>query len=103
MSDQLQIDFANQNVRRLNTDITPSISQIIGKLLERQQKIIDGKLDQVNKGNLVGVNVRALTDTLDTVPYLTHLDFARCVRELTEFSDFTVLNLAEQVHTSGIL
>ena len=39
---------------------------------------------------------------METVPYLTHLDYVRAVRELTEFSDFTVLNLADDVNTSGI-
>ena len=52
---------------------------------------------------MIGVNIKAMEDTLDSVPYLTHLDFARSIRELTEFTDFTVLNLAEHVETSGIL
>ena len=49
------------------------------------------------------MNVKAQTETVETVPYLTHLDFVRAVRELTEFADFTVLNLAEDISTSGIL
>ncbi len=44
-----------------------------------------------------------MIDTVESVPYLTHLDFARAVRDLTEFVDYTVLNLAEETHTSGIL
>ena len=37
------------------------------------------------------------------MPYLTHLDYARSIRELTEFVDYAVLNLAEDVNTSGIV
>ena len=57
----------------------------------------------MSKDNLIGVNVRAMLDTVETVPYLTHMDYARAVRELTEFVDFTVLNLADGTDTSGIL
>jgi len=57
----------------------------------------------VNRDNLIGVNVKAQSDTVESVPYLTHLDYARAVRELTEFVDFTVLNLAEQTSSSGIV
>ncbi len=83
--------------------MTPSVSQIVANLLNRQQRIIDGKLPQVNKDNFIGVNVKAMIDTVESVPYLTHLDFTRCVRELMEFVDYTVLNLAEETNTSGIL
>ena len=44
-----------------------------------------------------------MLDTIETVPYLTHMDYARAVRELTEFVDYTVLNLADETSTSGIL
>ena len=47
--------------------------------------------------------MKAQYDTLQSVPYLTHLDYARSVREVTEFVDYTVLNLAEETNTSGIL
>ena len=47
--------------------------------------------------------MKAMLDTVESVPYLTHLDYARCVRELTEFVDYTVLNLAEETSTSGII
>ena len=56
-----------------------------------------------NKDNLIGCNVKVQIDTAESVPYLTHLDYSRAVRELTEFVDYTVLNLAEEVGTSGIL
>ena len=47
--------------------------------------------------------MKAPIDTVESVPYLTHLDYARSIRELTEFVDYTVLNLADEMHTSGIL
>ena len=57
----------------------------------------------MNRDNLIGINVKAQYDTVLSVPYLTHLDYARQVREVTEFVDYTVLNLAEEMHTSGVL
>ena len=62
--------------------------------------------DQVrtlNIGNLVGVNVRPSLDTAESVPYLTHLDFSRAIRELTDVADYTVINLAKDTHASGIV
>ena len=100
---KIKINFESETVERINTHLTPSVSQIVANLLNRQQRIIDGKLPQVNKDNFIGVNVKAMIDTVESVPYLTHLDFTRCVRELTEFVDYTVLNLAEETNTSGIL
>lgn len=52
---------------------------------------------------MIGVNVKAQIDTIESVPYLTHLDYVRAVRELTEFVDFTVLNLADETNISGVL
>ena len=60
-------------------------------------------MENVNCNNLIGVNIKAQVDTIETVPYLTHLDYARSIRELTEFVDYAVLNLAEDVTTSGII
>ena len=57
----------------------------------------------LNKGNLVGVNVRASIETAESVPYLTHMDFAKAVRELTDVADYTVLNLARDTHASGVV
>ena len=51
---------------------------------------------------MIGVNVRASIETAESVPYLTHLDFSRAIRELTDVADYTVLNLAQDAHTSGI-
>lgn len=47
--------------------------------------------------------MKAQSDTVETVPYLTHLDYARAIREVTEFVDYVVLNLAEDVTSSGII
>ena len=38
--------------------------------------------------------VEANGDTLDTVPYLTHYDFAKQVKELTDMVDYVVLSLS---------
>ena len=48
----------------------------------------------LNIGNLIGMNVRASIETAESVPYLTHLDFSRSIRELTDIADYTVLNLS---------
>ena len=63
--------------------------------------IVSRKLD-ANSKNLIGVNIMANLETQESVPYLTHLDFGRSIKELTEFCDFVVLNLSEDLETSGI-
>ena len=78
-----------------------SYSTVISSLLERQQGIISGKI-KANKDNLIGVNIKAAQETIESVPYLTHLDYNKAVREFTEFVDFTVLNLADETQTSGV-
>lgn len=87
----------------MNTQLMPSFAEVLANLLSRQQRIIDGKFDYVHRDNFVGVNLKANTDTVESVPYLTHLDFARGVRDFTEFVDYVVLNLAEETHASGIV
>lgn len=42
-------------------------------------------------------------ETQDSVPYLTHLDFVKGIRELTEMCDYVVLNLTEDISSSGII
>ena len=56
---RIDVDFRREKVTRVNTSLTPSISQIIANLLERQQRIINGQISYVNKDNLIGVNVKA--------------------------------------------
>jgi hypothetical protein len=36
------------------------------------------------------------------VPYLTHIDFTRGVRELTELVDYITINLCVDINSSGI-
>ena len=63
---------------------------------------MDGKVDMLNIANLVGVNIRPSIQTAESVPYLTHLDFSKAIRELTDVADYAVLNLARDAHSSGI-
>ena len=77
-----------------------SCNQIIYKLIERQEKI----REQINSGQKssilshhkqkVGVCIEASQDTVDSVPYLTHQDFIKQVRELTDMCDYVVINIA---------
>ena len=41
----------------------------------------------------LGVCVNASRETVNTVPYLTHQDFVKQIRDLTDMCDFLVLNL----------
>ena len=36
------------------------------------------------------------------MPYLTHLDYTKSVRELNDIADYVVLNLADDIGTSGV-
>ena len=51
---------------------------------------------------MIGVNIKASHETIETVPYLTHLDFVKAIRDFTEFVDYTVINLADHTNISGI-
>ena len=57
----------------------------------------------LNIGNLIGVNVRPSLETAGSVPYLTHMDFSKAIRELTDVADYTVLNLTKDTNTSGVM
>ena len=41
----------------------------------------------------LGVCLEANQDTLDTVPYLTHQDFVKQIKEMTDLVDYAVVNL----------
>jgi hypothetical protein len=69
--------------------------------VHRQQKIADGHI-KATTDNLIGVNFQAAEQTINTVPYLTHLDYVRAVKELTEIADYLVINLALNVNSAGI-
>ena len=70
-------------------------------LLARQQRIASGKV-QASKDNLVGVNLQASKEVMQSAPYLTHLDFVKGVREFTELADYAVINIAHFIETNGI-
>jgi hypothetical protein len=67
----------------------------------RQQRIASGKV-QASKDNLVGVNLQATKEVIQSAPYLTHLDFVKGIREFTELADYTVINIANFIETNGI-
>jgi len=62
-------------------------------LLERQQKIIDGKVSASSR-NIVGVTLQANRETIDSVPYLTHMDFCKGIKELNELCDYVSIDLS---------
>ena len=41
-------------------------------------------------------------ETQLSVPYLTHTDFEKNIKELTDLCDYLVINLCEDSSTSGI-
>jgi dihydroorotate dehydrogenase len=78
-----------------------SVASLVTVLLQRQQKIIDGTL-KANSRNLIGVNLMANLETQQSVPYITHTDFTKGIRELSEVADYVVLNLTYDLSTSGL-
>lgn len=70
-------------------------------LLARQQRIASGKV-AASRDNLVGVNLQASKEVMQSAPYLTHLDFVKGVRDFTELADYAVINIANFIETSGI-
>lgn len=71
-------------------------------LLERQQKIIDGKVSASSR-NIVGVTLQANRETIDSVPYLTHMDFCKGIKELNELCDYVSIDLSREVSSAGIM
>ncbi len=54
-------------------------------------------------GKKVGVCIEANKETVESVPYLTHQDFVKQIKELTDMCDFVVLNLStNKENYSGI-
>ena len=41
-------------------------------------------------------------ETVNSVPYLTHLDYVKGIKELTEIADYISLNIANNTVASGI-
>lgn len=79
----------------------PSFLFLSSRLLARQQAIVDGKTKASAK-NVVGVCVQANQETIDSVPYLTHLDFVKGVRELNELCDYVAIDLTSETGSAGI-
>lgn len=48
------------------------------------------------------MNVQANLETQNSVPYLTHQDFQKCIKELTDFCDYVTVNLCHDKKSSGI-
>lgn len=61
---------------------------------------MDGS-SNANVCNIIGVSVRANQETIDSVPYLTHLDYVKGVKEMAEVCDYVALDLT-QTQSSGI-
>ena len=93
-SSAIRVRLSENQVDNLIPRVAPGVTEIVANLLRRQQRIADGKVEMLNIGNLVGVNVRASLETAESVPYLTHLDFNKAIRELTDVADYAVLNLS---------
>ena len=41
-------------------------------------------------------------DTQDSIPYLTHQDFLKNIKDVTDFCDYAVINLCNDKQSSGI-
>ena len=41
-------------------------------------------------------------DTQDSIPYLTHHDFLKNIKDVTDFCDYAVINLCNDKQSSGI-
>ena len=55
------------------------------------------------KGKKLGVCINASRETTDSVPYLTHMEFVKQIKELTDMCDYVVMNLAsESVQSAGL-
>lgn len=100
MVKSLVVDLDNHNVHS-NRKFIPSFTQVAAQLLGRQQKIADGKLNASVK-NIIGVTIQVNEETMNSVPYLAHLDFIKGIRELTELCDYVCLDLGSEATLAGI-
>lgn len=98
-----RIRIEGGEVRRLSRDFNPSCQQMVSSLVRRQELIRDtlglSSSDRRRRALMrsvdkkLGVCVNASRETANTVPYLTHQDFIKQIRDLTDMCDFLVLNL----------
>jgi len=57
---------------------------------------------QASPKNIIGATIQANQDTMDSIPYLTHLDFVKGVRELNELVDYVAVDLSHDAQSAGI-
>lgn len=50
----------------------------------------------------MGVTLQANRETLDSVPYLTHMDFCKGIKELNELCDYVSIDLSREAATAGV-
>jgi hypothetical protein len=79
-----------------------SFAQVAANLLSRQQQIVNGSLKCSSK-NVVGVTLQANQETLDSIPYLAHLDFVKGIKELNELCDYVSIDLTHDLQSAGIV
>lgn len=64
------------------------------RIEERRVDAKDEKTKRYGENRLLGINIVPNTETLDNAPYLAESDFEQCSREMMEYSDYLVLNVA---------
>jgi dihydroorotate dehydrogenase len=84
------------------SEMSPSFSEVASRLLEREHRIAEGKIQSADSRNLIGVTIRPNMATMDSIPYLVQLDYVKGVRELGEHADFLIMDLSGNLATSGI-
>ncbi len=57
---------------------------------------------RANSSNIIGISLQANPDTADNVPYLTHQDFIKGVKELNELCDYVALDLTHDRESAGV-
>ncbi|CDW86567.1 dihydroorotate dehydrogenase [Stylonychia lemnae] len=97
----ISIDLKNRDVKQIFQGVTPSLNLIVSNLVRRQTAIRDQKISPVIN-SIIGVNVQANLDTQRSIPYLTHTDFTKNIRELNDLCDYVVLNLTEDANSNGL-
>jgi len=64
------------------------------RIEERRTDAKDEETKRYGENRFLGINIAPNTETLDNAPYLAESDFEQCSREMMEYSDYLVLNLA---------
>ena len=91
------IRIENGEVKQKYNSSRYSCNQAVYKLIEKQEilrdKIVAGDQIPPSLGK-IGVCIEANSDTLDSVPYLTHQDFQKQIAELNDLCDYIVVSLS---------